>query len=120
MCDREEIGVRTPVVIRFGMRTPGVSSAEFESVAAASIARRDDRSRRFARFTRMLRGSDVAETCFRDEAGSHFDLKRTARRLDCDRGSAVRWPNQSPEPTVMLVTPRAGARVAPSTTVAHL
>jgi hypothetical protein len=29
-------------------------------------------------------------------------------------------PNQSPEPTVMLVTPRAGARVAPSTTVAHL
>jgi hypothetical protein len=28
--------------------------------------------------------------------------------------------NQSPEPTVMLVTPRAGARVAPSTTVAHL
>jgi hypothetical protein len=29
-------------------------------------------------------------------------------------------PNQSPEPTVMLVTPRADARVAPSTTVAHL
>jgi hypothetical protein len=29
-------------------------------------------------------------------------------------------PNQSPEPTVMLVTPRADARVAPSTTVARL
>ena len=29
-------------------------------------------------------------------------------------------PNQSPEPTVMSVTPRAGARVAPATTVAHL
>jgi hypothetical protein len=28
--------------------------------------------------------------------------------------------NQSPEPTVMSVTPRAGARVAPATTVAHL
>jgi hypothetical protein len=33
---------------------------------------------------------------------------------------AIERPNQSPEPTVMLVTPRAGARVAPSTTVAHL
>ena len=29
-------------------------------------------------------------------------------------------PNQAPEPTAMLVTPRAGARVAPSTAVAHL
>jgi hypothetical protein len=29
-------------------------------------------------------------------------------------------PNQSPEPTVMSVTPRADARVAPATTVAHL
>jgi hypothetical protein len=29
-------------------------------------------------------------------------------------------PNQPPEPTAMLVTPRAGARLAPSTTVAHL
>lgn len=29
-------------------------------------------------------------------------------------------PNQSPEPTAMLVTPRAVARVAPSTAVAHL
>jgi hypothetical protein len=28
--------------------------------------------------------------------------------------------NQSPEPTVMSVTPRADARVAPATTVAHL
>jgi hypothetical protein len=32
----------------------------------------------------------------------------------------VKRPNQSPEPTVMSVTPRADARVAPSTTVAHL
>jgi RimJ/RimL family protein N-acetyltransferase len=31
-----------------------------------------------------------------------------------------RRPNQSPEPTVMSVTPRADARVAPATTVAHL
>ena len=31
-----------------------------------------------------------------------------------------RKPNQSPEPTVMLVTPRAEPRVAPSTAVAHL
>jgi hypothetical protein len=29
-------------------------------------------------------------------------------------------PNQPPEPTVMSVTPRADARVAPATTVAHL
>jgi hypothetical protein len=29
-------------------------------------------------------------------------------------------PNQSPEPTALLVTPRAGARVAPSNAVAHL
>jgi hypothetical protein len=29
-------------------------------------------------------------------------------------------PNQSPEPTAMLVTPRAEPRVAPSTAVAHL
>jgi hypothetical protein len=28
--------------------------------------------------------------------------------------------NQSPEPTAMSVTPRADARVAPATTVAHL
>jgi hypothetical protein len=29
-------------------------------------------------------------------------------------------PNQAPEPTATLVTPRAGARVAPSAAVAHL
>jgi hypothetical protein len=29
-------------------------------------------------------------------------------------------PNQTPEPTALLVTPRAGARVAPSNAVAHL
>jgi hypothetical protein len=29
-------------------------------------------------------------------------------------------PNQSPEPMVMSVTPRADARVAPATTMAHL
>jgi hypothetical protein len=29
-------------------------------------------------------------------------------------------PNQTPEPTTTLVTPRAGARVAPSVVVAHL
>jgi hypothetical protein len=29
-------------------------------------------------------------------------------------------PNQSPEPTALLVTPRADARVAPSNAVAHL
>jgi hypothetical protein len=32
----------------------------------------------------------------------------------------TKGPNQSPEPTVMSVTPRADARVAPATTVAHL
>jgi hypothetical protein len=32
----------------------------------------------------------------------------------------VKRPNQPPEPTVMSVTPRADARVAPATTVAHL
>jgi hypothetical protein len=37
-------------------------------------------------------------------------------RLD----EVAKGPNQSPEPTVMSVTPRAGARVAPATTVAHL
>ena len=30
------------------------------------------------------------------------------------------WPNQSPEPTALSVTPRADARVAPASTVAHL
>jgi hypothetical protein len=34
--------------------------------------------------------------------------------------SFPKWPNQSPEPTVMSVTPRADARVAPALTVAHL
>jgi hypothetical protein len=29
-------------------------------------------------------------------------------------------PNKAPEPTIWLVTPRAGARVAPSQIVAHL
>jgi hypothetical protein len=33
---------------------------------------------------------------------------------------AKKRANQTPEPTAMLVTPRAGARVAPSTAVAHL
>jgi len=32
----------------------------------------------------------------------------------------IQKPNQSPEPTAMSVTPRADARVAPATTVAHL
>jgi hypothetical protein len=41
--------------------------------------------------------------------------------IDWDRlYEDAKRPNQSPEPTVMLVTPRAGARVAPSTPVAHL
>jgi hypothetical protein len=34
--------------------------------------------------------------------------------------SATRRPNQSPEPTALSVTPRADARVAPASTVAHL
>ncbi len=40
------------------------------------------------------------------------------------RGRYVRisekTPNKAPEPTTLLVTPRAGARVAPSRVVAHL
>jgi len=35
-------------------------------------------------------------------------------------GEILNEPNQSPEPTAMLVTPRAEPRVAPSTAVAHL
>jgi chitin deacetylase len=35
-------------------------------------------------------------------------------------GRLEQRPNQPPEPTVMSVTPRADARVAPATTVAHL
>ena len=32
----------------------------------------------------------------------------------------IEEPNKAPEPTTLLVTPRAGARVAPSRVVAHL
>jgi hypothetical protein len=49
------------------------------------------------------------------DEGGNGKLYRTKGEKD-----AVKRPNQSPEPTVMLVTPRACARVAPSTTVAHL
>jgi hypothetical protein len=45
-------------------------------------------------------------------------LTRAARDIPVE--VATKRPNQSPEPTVMSVTPRAGARVAPATTVAHL
>ena len=41
-------------------------------------------------------------------------------RKEPDFPSAPKEPNQAPEPTHVLVTPRAGARVAPSTRVAHL
>lgn len=37
-----------------------------------------------------------------------------------EAGRVKNGPNQTPEPTAMLVTPRAFARVAPSTAVAHL
>ena len=40
--------------------------------------------------------------------------------LSIFRLSEVKRPNQTPEPTTTLVTPRAGARVAPSVVVAHL
>jgi hypothetical protein len=41
------------------------------------------------------------------------EMKSTSRRGE-------KRPNQSPEPMVMSVTPRADARVAPATTMAHL
>jgi len=41
--------------------------------------------------------------------------------VDCEVAPLMKEePNQSPEPTAMLVTPRAEPRVAPSTAVAHL
>jgi GNAT superfamily N-acetyltransferase len=46
-----------------------------------------------------------------------FALSKTQKVY---RKLVAKRPNQSPEPTVMSVTPRADARVAPATTVAHL
>jgi len=56
--------------------------------------------------------------CFDVSATIHT----TARDLSFSKADLVREekPNQSPEPTALLVTPRADARVAPSNAVAHL
>ena len=46
--------------------------------------------------------------------------RRSGRSGPLSKSTNQALPNQSLEPTNMLVTPRAGARVAPSTVVAHL
>jgi hypothetical protein len=53
-------------------------------------------------------------------AGESRQVELRGFKYAVSANAAPEMPNQSPEPTVMLVTPRADARVAPSTTVAHL
>ena len=50
----------------------------------------------------------------------HKPASNAERWFSPERFLSVKKPNQAPEPTRMLVTPRADARVAPSTRVAHL
>jgi len=51
----------------------------------------------------------------------NIKLMKNDRPFDLNGSFKIKTePNQAPEPTPMLVTPRASARVAPSTGAAHL
>jgi hypothetical protein len=68
--------MRSPIKIRFGMRTRIRDSILIECVAAAPIARFEVRSRRFARFTRSWRASEVSDARIREEEKGLFRLGR--------------------------------------------
>jgi hypothetical protein len=57
-----------------------------------------------------------------EESASAFAVREPthALRREISVFESRSVPNQAPEPTALLVTPRAGARVAPSSAVAHL
>jgi hypothetical protein len=107
----------------------------FESVAAASIGRRDIRACRLARFTLSLRLRKVFERCFRASLKELPVLDGEASLFISEGVSSLQSPNKAPEPTSTSVTPRAlvpkiecsnridrsiAARVVPAVLVAHL
>ena len=64
--------MRSPIEIRFGMRTWIRDSILIDRVAAAPTARFEVRSGRVARFTQSRRASEVCETRIREEEKSLF------------------------------------------------
>jgi hypothetical protein len=63
----------------------------------------------------------VLEGTFDPDSHGHLGLWRKGSLLGVSYlGLQKKEPNQSPEPTVMSVTPAADAPVVPATTVAHL
>ena len=68
--------MRSPIEIRFGMRTRIGDPILIERVAAAPMARFEIRSGRFARFTRSRRASGVCDARIREEEESLLRLGR--------------------------------------------
>ena len=68
--------MRSPIEIRFGMRTQIGDSILIDRVAAAPEARFEVRSGRFARLTRSWRASEVSEARIREEGNGLFRLGR--------------------------------------------
>ena len=68
--------MRSPIEIRFGMRTRIGDSILIDRVAAAPTVRFEVRSGRFARFTRSRRASEVSEARIREVLKSLHRLGR--------------------------------------------
>ena len=68
--------MRSPIEIRFGMRTRIGDSTLIERVAAAPMARFEARSVRFAHFTLSRRVSEVFDARIREEEKGLFRLGR--------------------------------------------
>jgi len=68
--------MRSPIEIRFGMRTQIGDSILIGRVAAAPIGRFEGRSARVARFTRSRRASEVFDTRIREVENRLFRLGR--------------------------------------------
>jgi hypothetical protein len=101
---------------RFRKEHPDLAWPEVEAEVEI-IARLEMPDRKFARYAFAsveLLSFRLARVIALEDASPHQKLRRFPI------SGVEKRPNQSPEPTALLVTPRADARVAPSNAVAHL
>ena len=115
------VAMRNSGVARLGMRSPCGESLSVAPAAAAAVERRETTRCRRAHGCVSRRPSAVVERSFRVSVfRSVFSDGPAGTLPNSEIPSRLRWPNQAPEPTPVLVTHRAVARCAPSTGVAHL
>jgi hypothetical protein len=108
-------------VVKASLRS--LHSMKFEGLNRRT--RFDAGSRRDSRFGEAIRSSDFSPVQNADDLESRtsaFEIRSVESQAK-EAGAMIAigtQPNQTLEPTTLLVTPRAFARVAPSRVVAHL